>query len=232
MSNSDSPFCFYPDAQRQVLENIKMLGQSPESGITFSPEQSVGCRMFALGDPVTGPHNKRHVLDMTGHVASMLFGYNHVALTGEAVERELALAAKTRFASGDFGTPFRGLLGPVFRRVVMQDVFTHSIFFTEGARAVECACKIAHYCRQSETSTELDKVGKWLTPDIGFHGRSVLALSLTTSYDVRKHKNMPYMDCVEKVSCPTILENENIEDLRAREDEALYEIQQKIKELG
>lgn len=232
MTKSYSPVDYYPSSQEQVIGNIELIGQTPEAGITFSPEQSFGCMMYVLGDPVTGRHNKRHVLDMAGHVASMLLGYNHPALMSEDVSNELALAARCRFASGDFGTPFRGMLGPVFQRTVMRNYYTHSIFFTEGARAVECACKIGFYCRQDDVSLNLEKEGRWLTPQTGFHGRSVLALSLTKSYDLRKHHNMPVMDCVERVACPTIGERENPEDLRAREDEALYDIDQKMKALG
>lgn len=211
---------------------IAAMGPPSEARLSFDPARSSGSRMFVLGDQVTGADNQRLVLDMTGHVASQFAGYMHPKLTSPAALQELGLAASARYASGDFGTPYRARLAPVFRRTVMRDRFTHSILFMEGARAVEAAGKIAFYARQGEADVDLNDEGVWLTPSRGFHGRSVFALSLTQSFDPRKHENMPRMRGIERISCPTATESEDASKLRERDDAALAELRARLTVLG
>ncbi len=187
------------------------------------------------GSWLVDERNGEPYLDFFSMYASMAVGYNHPRLV-EAKDRLGRLAVHKPTNSDVFTTALADFVA-AFSRVGIPASLPHAFFIEGGALAVENALKTAFDW----------KVRKNLTRGLGreagtqvihfaqaFHGRSGYTLSLTNTFDPRKTKFFPKFPWPRiinpKLSYP--LDEENLAQVRQREEEALGEINRVLTKEG
>lgn len=132
-------------------------------------------------------------LDFASHVASSPLGYNHPTLT--KIAQKLAAIEPDRYAGTDFisaygtdpqkaGIPTPSHLHNKLAEITSQFGLTKSFLVNSGAEAVENAMKLCFAARP--------KAKYMVTFEHDFHGRTLGALSLTSSKKVQT-KDMPQL---------------------------------------
>lgn len=121
----------------------------------------------ALGAVVTDVDGNR-LLDLTGGIGCLAVGHSHPHVV-EAVQRQAA-----RFLHTDFAVVPYEIYATVAERLVAAAPFSgpaRAVFFNSGAEAVENAVKIARQATRRPAVIAFEG---------GFHGRTLLALTMTS----------------------------------------------------
>ncbi len=121
----------------------------------------------ALGSVVTDVDGNR-LLDLTGGIGCLAVGHSHPHVV-EAVQKQAA-----RFLHTDFAVVPYEIYTTVAERLVAAAPFSgpaRAVFFNSGAEAVENAVKIARLATKRPAVIAFEG---------GFHGRTLLALTMTS----------------------------------------------------
>lgn len=203
--------------------------------IVFDLEKSHGSY---LHDARSG----KSYLDFFTCFASSPIGYNHPGLTSQGFLHKLTRVAVNKPANSDLYTVEMAEFVDTFGRLAAPPELKHLFFIEGGALAIENALKTAFDWKVRKNI--LAGVNKPDTPDRQlkgtkvihfeqcFHGRSGYTLSLTNTADPNKTKFFPKFDWPRvlnpKASFP--LEGKNLEDVKAREADAVAQILSAIEE--
>ncbi|MHB8060470.1 MAG: 4-aminobutyrate--2-oxoglutarate transaminase [Gaiellaceae bacterium] len=161
------------------MPSIQLLTEIPgprSREITARKEAAVAAAMTvqaplvvdsALGSVVTDVDGNR-LLDLTGGIGCLAVGHSHPHVV-EAVQKQAA-----RFLHTDFAVVPYEIYTTVAERLVAVAPFSgpaRAVFFNSGAEAVENAVKIARQATKRSAVIAFEG---------GFHGRTLLALTMTS----------------------------------------------------
>jgi L-lysine 6-transaminase len=185
-------------------------------------ERSQGSRIY---DAKSG----QNFLDFFGCFATIPFGYNHPRLTSPETIQELGRAAVQKPSNSDVYSPEMARFVATFGRLAKPDFMRYLFFIEGGALAVENALKVAFdwkVRRNFGRGMSSEKGHKVIHFKQAFHGRSGYTLSLTNTADPRKTAYFPKFDWprILNPKCVFPLVGENLDSVRAREEEALEQI--------
>ncbi len=191
-------------------------------------ERSQGSRIH---DAKTG----ESFLDFFGCFATIPLGYNHPHLVSPETIEELGRAAVQKPSNSDvYSREMAGFVS-TFGRVARPDFMDHLFFIEGGALAVENALKVAFdwkVRRNMAKGISAERGHKVMHLKQAFHGRSGYTLSLTNTVDARKTAYFPKFDWprILNPKCVFPLTGENLESVRAREEEAIEQIRRVLDE--
>jgi len=182
----------------------------------------------------------RSYLDFFTCFASSPIGYNHPKLTEPGFLKKLTRVAVNKPANSDLYTVEMAEFVDAFGRLAAPPELPHLFFIEGGALAIENALKtafdwkvrknIAAGINRHDTPERDLKGTRVVHFEQCFHGRSGYTLSLTNTADPNKTKFFP------KFAWPRVpnpkavfpLEGKNLEDVKAREAEALARVRSAI----
>jgi L-lysine 6-transaminase len=203
--------------------------------IVFDLEKSHGSY---LHDARSG----KSYLDFFTCFASSPIGYNHPGLTEPGFLKRLTRVAVNKPANSDLYTVEMAEFVDAFGRLAAPQELRHLFFIEGGALAIENALKTAFDWKirknmvagvnKPDTPERLLKGTKVIHFEQAFHGRSGYTLSLTNTADPNKTKFFPKFDWPRVMNPKAVfpLEGKNLEDVKAREAEALAQIRSVIEE--
>lgn len=203
--------------------------------IVFDLEKSRGSY---LHDARSG----RSYLDFFTCFASSPIGYNHPGLLHPGFLKKLARVSVNKPANSDLYTVEMAEFVDTFGRLAAPQELPHLFFIEGGALAIENALKtafdwkirknIAAGVNAPDAPEKRLKGTKVIHFQQCFHGRSGYTLSLTNTADPNKTKYFPKFDWPRVLNPKAVfpLEGKNLEDVKAREAEALAQIRSAIEE--
>jgi len=140
----------------------------------------------------------REFLDFFSCFATMPIGHNHPKLLEEDFLNKLKKAAINKPSNSDIYTPEMAEFVQTFADLAMpSEDFEHLFFISGGALAVENALKVAFdwKVRKNFQKGKKEVIGqKVLHFKDSFHGRTGYTLSLTNTFDPRKHQYFAKFD--------------------------------------
>ncbi|MBK1440470.1 L-lysine 6-transaminase [Parapedobacter sp. ISTM3] len=192
--------------------------------ITFDMERSQGVTIY-------DSKHRRELLDFFTCFAAVPLGYNHPKMAGdEAFMKSLLRAALINPSNSDIYTVEYAQFVSTFAGVAIPPYLPHAFFVSGGALAVENALKAAMDWKVQKNFKKgygYEKGTNVLHFEQAFHGRSGYTLSLTNTHP-NKTKWFARFDW-PRVSNPTLtfpLTDENLEDVRRREQQTVDQIKQ------
>ena len=209
---------------QNVIDSLKKHVLADGYDLTFDMEKSEGVYIY-------DSKNKRTLLDFFTCFASVPLGYNHPKMLGdEQFKKSLMLAALTNPSNSDIYTTQYAQFVETFDRVGIPDYLPHAFFISGGGLAIENALKTAMDWKVQKNFTKgytTEKGFKVLHFEHAFHGRTGYTMSLTNTLPV-KTKWFAKFDW-PRVSFPAVkfpLTEENLVDLKKRENESIRQIKQ------
>ena len=148
-------------------------------------------------------------LDLAGGVGSLNVGHSHPKVV-ETIERE-----SKRFTHTDFTVvPYESYINLAYRlcHMVPGKETKRAAFFNSGTEAVENAIKIA---RKATGKRGI------ICFDGGFHGRTMLSLSLTSKVNPYKEKMGPFFNDIYRVPFPNVYRWNGVKDPEIVAEQAL-----------
>lgn len=215
--------------------------------MTIAPEQvrkTIGTHMLADGmEPVidlershgswlVNARDGREYLDLFSMFASLSLGYNHPKVVAQ--KDRLLQAAINKPTNSDVYSMEMAEFVDILGDIAQPGYLPYAFFIEGGALAVENAMKTAFdwKVRKNLAAGKGEKGHKIIHFKECFHGRSGYTLSLTDSPDPRKTKYFPTFDW-PRISNPKIvfpLNDEHLNDVKKREQQALNEIRQALRD--
>lgn len=215
--------------------------------MTIAPEQvrkTIGTHMLADGmEPVidlershgswlVNARDGREYLDLFSMFASLSLGYNHPKVVAQ--KDRLLQAAINKPTNSDVYSMEMAEFVDILGDIAQPGYLPYAFFIEGGALAVENALKTAFdwKVRKNLAAGKGEKGHKIIHFKECFHGRSGYTLSLTDSPDPRKTKYFPTFDW-PRISNPKIvfpLNDEHLNDVKKREQQALNEIRQALRD--
>jgi len=174
----------------------------------------------------------REYLDLFSMFASMPIGYNHPYLLERADKfRDVAINKPTN--SDIYSTEMAEFVDTM-DRIAQPSYLPYAFYISGGALGVENALKAAFDWKVRKNIEKGNgELGSKVIHFYGcFHGRTGYTLSLTNSHDERKTMYFPQFDW-PRVSTPSInfpLNDNNLETVKAAENQTINEIKQAIQD--
>jgi len=215
--------------------------------------QTIGTYMLADGFDIVFDLEKSHgtyvhdaredrdYLDFFTCFASSPIGFNHPKLTTPEFIEKLGRVAINKPSNSDLYTVEMAEFVDTFGRVAATPELRHLFFISGGALAVENALKAAFDWKvrlniakgvNRPDANEGDLKGtKVIHFEEAFHGRSGYTLSMTNTFDPRKIQYFPKFDWPRVLSPKARfpLEGKNLDNVVARENEAMGQIEAAIR---
>jgi L-lysine 6-transaminase len=222
-------------APDKVHETIAAHMLADGFDIVFDLEKSRGSY---LHDARSG----KSYLDFFTCFASSPVGYNHPGLTDASFLKKLSRVSVNKPANSDLYTVEMAEFVDAFGRLAAPPELPHLFFIEGGALAIENALKTAFDWKirknivsgvnKPDTPEKHLKGTKIIHFEQAFHGRSGYTLSLTNTADPNKTKFFPKFDWPRVMNPKAVfpLEGKNLEDVKAKEAEALAQIRSVIEE--
>ena len=174
-------------------------------------------------------------IDFFGCFATIPLGYNHPAMTSREAIEGLGRVAVQKPSNSDVYSREMARFVATFSRLARPDFMPHLFFIEGGTLAVENALKVAFdwkVRRNFAKGMSTEKGHKVIHFKQAFHGRSGYTLSLTNTADPRKTAYFPKFDWprILNPKCIFPLTGENLDSVRAREEQALGQIRAVLDE--
>jgi L-lysine 6-transaminase len=179
-------------------------------------------------------------LDLFTCFASSPIGYNHPKMMSQDFLEKLGRVAVNKPSNSDLYTTEMAEFVDTFARLAAPPELPHLFFIEGGAPAVENGLKVAFDWKIRKNAAKgvhrLDGPERLLKGtqvihfEQAFHGRLGYTLSITNTFDPRKTQYFPKFDW-PRIPSPRIafpLEGKNLEDVKARERDAIAKIREAI----
>lgn len=189
------------------------------------------------GSDLIDERDGRPYLDLFSNFGSQALGWNHPALADPEFRERLLLAAIHKPANSDLYTRFFADFVETFARTAVPASHAGHMFFVDGGTlGVENALKAAFdwKIRTNRAAGIAGEVGtKVIHFRQAFHGRSGYTLSLTNTFDPRKHELFPKFDWPRidnpRIHFPLV---EHLAEVEAAEARAVAEIEAVVARHG
>jgi L-lysine 6-transaminase len=190
-------------------------------------QKSKGCRIY---DSRTGTY----FLDGFSFFATAPLGINHPAMTTPEFIKKMGEIAINNPTNSDIYTVEMAEFVDTFANCAVPKHFHHLFFIAGGALAIENGLKTAFdwKIRKNIANGKGEKGRQVIHFKEAFHGRSGYTLSLTNTFNVNKTKYFTKFDW-PRIDNPKIqfpLTTANLEDVQQREDHAVSQIENAIKQ--
>jgi len=191
-------------------------------------KKSKGCRIYDSS-------KRKYMLDCFSFFATSPLGCNNSKLTTSEFIKKMGEVAVNKPTNSDLYTTEMAEFVDAFKKYAVPDYFQHLFFVSGGALAVENGLKTAFdwKIRKNIEKGNGDKLGTQIIHfKEAFHGRTGYTLSLTNTFNYNKIKYFPKFNWPRiinpKITFP--LTNENLENVKGLEKQALSEIEQALCE--
>jgi L-lysine 6-transaminase len=215
-----------PDKVRPTIAS-RMLADGFE--IVLDLRRSKGAYIYDSG-------SGKYYLDLFSFFASCPLGMNHPRiLEDEEFMRHLAEVAVNKPSNSDLYTEELAVFVDTFAEATVPESHPYLFFISGGALAVENALKAAFdwKVRKNIAAGRGELGSKVIHFTDAFHGRTGYTLSLTNTFDPRKHMYFPKFDWPRITRPETIFPIEqNMGRIELSEQKALQEIDRVIENYG
>lgn len=191
-------------------------------------KKSKGCRIYDSS-------KRKYMLDCFSFFATSPLGCNHPKLTTSKFIKKMGEVAVNKPTNSDLYTTEMAEFVKSFKKYAAPAHFQHLFFVSGGALAIENGLKTAFdwKMRKNIEKGNGDKLGTQIIHfKEAFHGRTGYTLSLTNTFNFNKIKYFPKFNWPRiinpKITFP--LTNENLENVKGLEKQALSEIEQALCE--
>lgn len=187
------------------------------------------------GSKLYDAKHDRYMVDGFSFFASAPIGCNHPAMTEKDFVNKIGTAAINKPTNSDVYTQELAEFVETFGSYAMPAVFKHLFFISGGALAVENGLKTAFdwKIQKNMENGEKKELGNQVIHfKEAFHGRTGYTLSLTNTFSPEKTKYFPKFQWPRIIN-PKIrfpLNQENLSDVKEREEQAVNQIQEVIEE--
>ena len=190
-------------------------------------QKSKGCRIY---DSRTG----RYFLDGFSFFATAPLGCNHQSMTTPEFLKKMGEIAVNNPTNSDVYTVEMAEFVQTFATHAMPEHFHHLFFIAGGALAIENAIKTAFDWKiRKNIDRGIGKKGRQVIHfKDAFHGRTGYTLSMTNTFNQNKTKYFTKFNW-PRIDNPMIrfpLTEENLTDVKNREQHALAQIQEAVKQ--
>jgi len=189
-------------------------------------KKSKGCRIY-------DSRREKYLLDCFSFFASAPLGCNHPELTTPEFLKKMGRLAVNKPTNSDLYTTEMAEFVEAFGRYAIPKDFSHLFLVSGGALAVENGLKTAFDWKirmNFERGIKEEKGTQVIHFKEAFHGRTGYTLSMTNTFNQNKIKLFPKFKW-PRITNPKIyfpLNDENLVNVKKREQQALKEINQAI----
>ncbi len=210
----------------QVQSTLKKFILADGMHVVFNHQKSHGPWLY---DDLA----QKEYLDLFSFFATQPVGFNHPYMSEPNFVELLGQLAIHKPTLSDVYTTQYASSVETFARVAGQGMFEHYFFVEGGAMGVENALKAAFDWKyRKNLARGLDQTqGMVIHFENAFHGRSGYTLSLTNTYDPRKHMYFPKFNWPRIIS-PALsfpLNEDNLKNTIALENIAIDQIHQALR---